>query len=65
MGGAWPICPHVYPSVSALRWERCGLKDGEPGRRGDMGESGGSERLWEAGAVAVNLQREEKQILMC
>ena len=28
-GGAWPVCPHVYPSVSGLSLERCGLKDGE------------------------------------
>lgn len=31
-GGAWPVCPHVYPSVSGLSLERCGVKDGEPGR---------------------------------
>lgn len=31
-GGAWPVCPHVYPSVSELGSQRCGVKDGEPGR---------------------------------
>lgn len=31
-GGAWPVCPHVCPSVSGLSLERCGVKDGEPGR---------------------------------
>lgn len=30
--GAWPVCPHVYPSVSGLSFEKCEMKNGEPGR---------------------------------
>lgn len=30
--GVWSVCPHVYPSVSGLGSERCGVKDGETGR---------------------------------